>query len=586
MNRIRGQSDPKFKNNQPPKASYENREGFSGNVGELPPGSLRMIPIGGLGEIGKNMMALEYGDTIIIIDAGLMFPEEGMLGVDLILPNIDYLEEHRDKVGAILITHGHEDHTGALPYILKRLNVPIYTAPLTHGLIQVKLREHGLLNSANLNVIEPGQKIEIGPFGIEFFRVCHSIPDAMGIAINTPLGLVVHTGDFKIDHDPVDGYPTDFSHLAKLCEHGVLLLLSDSTYAELPGFTPSETVVEAALDNIISKASGRVLVATFASLISRVQQIINIAADHRKGVAVIGRSLVDNTKMAIEMGYLQIPKQVLKTWKELKSWPDEDIVVITTGAQGEPTSGLVRMSRGDHRDISIKPNDTIVLSASPIPGNERLINQTIDNLLRHGASVLHPKNALVHVHGHASEEELKIILRITSPKYFIPIHGEYHHLVAHSNLALSMGIPYNNIFTLEDGQVLEVDNEKAAIVGEFCCDHVFVSGGYLWNPTNTIFRERKALSTDGIVIAIFPVNKLNGELSDEPRFVSKGVLNLEDDPEIMRDCCKELMQEIGSQKALGSNILDDSRKIEQILSKSLYTKTGQRPVVQTIVVSN
>ena len=551
---------------------------------DLEPETLRLVPLGGLGEIGKNMMALEYDDSIIIIDAGLMFPHDGMFGVDFIIPSISYLEDRREKVKAILITHGHEDHTGALPYILNTLNVPIFTAALTHGLIKVKLKEHHLLNTTTLNVIEPGSKIIIGPFEIEFFRVCHSIPDAMGIAINSPAGLIIHTGDFKIDYNPVDGHPTDFADLSRICRDGVLLLMSDSTYAELPGFTPSETVVDSALENIISRASGRILVATFASLISRVQQIINIAVSNKRSVAVIGRSLVENTKMAIEMGYLKVPEHVLKPWNQLKNAPDENIIVITTGAQGEPTSGLVRMSKGEHRDIQIQPQDTIILSASPIPGNERLINQTIDNLLRQGASVLHSRNALVHVHGHASQEELKIILRITRPKYFVPIHGEFHHLIAHSNLASSMGVNENNIFTIEDGQILEINDHKAGIVGTFPCSDVLVSGNYLWDSSNIVFEERKSLSTNGILIAIFPVNRSTGELTEPPLLFSKAVLNLERRPEVLDICAQEVLDSVKADTDLRNPSSENLQKYQNILGYYLHQQTGQRPLIQIKIV--
>lgn len=584
MNNAKSPPNPELNKNDAGEDLGQAKTRFPLEVPESPAETLRLVPLGGLGEIGKNMMALEYDDSIIIIDAGLMFPHEGMFGVDIIIPSIKYLEDRKEKVKAILITHGHEDHTGALPYILDTLNVPIFTAALTQGLIKVKLKEHRLLNTTTLNLIEPGSQISIGPFEIEFFRVCHSIPDAMGIAINTPVGLIIHTGDFKIDYNPVDGNPTDFADLSRIARDGVLLLMSDSTYAELPGFTPSETVVDTALENIIARASGRIVVATFASLISRVQQIINIAISHKRSVAVIGRSLVENTKMAIEMGYLKAPENVLKPWSQLKNSPDEDIIVITTGAQGEPTSGLVRMSKGEHRDIRIQPRDTIILSASPIPGNERLINQTIDNLLRHGASVLHSKNALVHVHGHASQEELKIILQITRPKYFVPIHGEFHHLIAHSNLASSMGVNNNNIFTIEDGQILEINDHKAGIIGTFSCGHVLVSGNYLWDSSDIVFDERKSLSTGGILIAIFPINRSTGKMAEPPLLFSKAVLNLENRHEVLDICAQEVLNSIQPETDFRNASKEDLQIFENILNRHLYEQTGQRPLIQVIIV--
>ena len=422
----------------------------------IPSDVLRVIPLGGLGEIGKNMMALEYGDDIIVVDAGVMFPEEDMFGVDLVIPNIAYLRENQHKVRAILITHGHEDHTGAVPFVLPELNVPVYAPRLAHGLIEVKLRDHRILSASELHVIEPGETFTFGAFRVEFFHVCHSIPDATGIAIYTPRGLVIHTGDFKFDHTPVDDVPTDFARLAELGTEGVTLLLSDSTYAESEGYTPSEAVLDPNLERIIAEAPGRVMFATFASLIARIQQIANAAAKNGRKVAVIGRSMVNNVAMAQQMGYLRVPEGVIVPTESLAGVPPEETVIIMTGAQGEPTSALSRISNDDHRDISVKPGDTFVLSASPIPGNEAVIMRTIDNLMRQGARVLHAANSQVHVHGHASREELKLMLRMIKPRYFVPIHGEYHHLVAHAGIAVGMGVAPEHTFILEDGDVLEL----------------------------------------------------------------------------------------------------------------------------------
>ena len=403
--------------------------------------SLRVIPLGGLGEIGRNMMALEYDDDIIVIDAGVLFPEEDMLGVDLVIPNITYLTENREHVKGILITHGHEDHTGALPYVLRELNVPVFASRLTQGLIEVKLREHRSLRDARLEVVEPGDPVQLGKFQAEFFRVCHSIPDAMGIAVRTPLGMVVHTGDFKIDHTPADGNPTELGKLAELASEGVLLLCSDSTYAEVPGYTPSERVVGDALERVIAEAPGRVMIATFASLISRMQQVIDAAAWHGRKVAFIGRSMVDNANMSMKMGYLSAPAGVVASLREVRNLPPEKVVLMTTGSQGEPTSALVRIANRDHRDVQIMPGDTVVISATPIPGNETVVSRTIDNLFRQGAEVLYDRIALVHVHGHASQEELKLIINLTKPKFFVPVHGEHRHLKVHAELAQSLGMP-------------------------------------------------------------------------------------------------------------------------------------------------
>ncbi|MDP2727083.1 MAG: ribonuclease J, partial [Dehalococcoidia bacterium] len=359
----------------------------------MPKRPLRVIPLGGLGEIGKNMMALESQRDIIVIYAGVLFPEEDMLGVDLVIPDVSYLVENRDRVRAIFITHGHEDHTGALPYVLAQLNVPVYAPRLAYGLISVKLKEHKALRGTTLKEIEPGKPITEGAFRVEFFRVCHSIPDAMGLAIRTPVGLVIHTGDFKIDHTPADGRPTDLAHLARIAEDNVLLLFSDSTYAEVPGFTASEQVVGDALDRVIEQAPGRVMIATFASLITRIQQVMDAAARHGRKVSVVGRSMVDNVKMAEEMGYITDPNNVLVPLSALRKLPPEQVVIVTTGSQGEPTSALVRIANKDHREVRIMPGDTVVISATPIPGNETVVSRTIDNLLRQGARVLHDKVA-------------------------------------------------------------------------------------------------------------------------------------------------------------------------------------------------
>src|SRR4030043_1274222 len=385
---------------------------------------LRIIPLGGLGEIGKNMMAIEFANDIIVIDAGLMFPEEDMLGIDLVIPDISYLMERREKLRGIIITHGHEDHVGALPYVLPELNVPVYGAKLTKGLISVKLKEHRYQQKAILKTVQPGVKSALGNFKIEPFSVCHSIPDSMGFIIYTPIGIVVHSGDFKIDYTPVGGRPTELAKLAQLGSQGVLLLLADSTYAELPGYTPSETVVGEALGRIIAEAPGRVIITTFSSLIPRIQQVIDAAVKHNRHVFVIGRSMKETTRIASELGYLKAPPDVLRRFEEMHRFPHNKIVLLTTGSQGEPTSALVRIANRDNNQVKIIPGDTVVMSATPVPGNEALVNRTIDHLFRQGAHVVYEKLAQVHVHGHGSQEELKLLLSLVKPKFFIPITGE------------------------------------------------------------------------------------------------------------------------------------------------------------------
>ena len=437
---------------------------------------LKLIPLGGLGEIGKNMMALEWGDDIVVVDCGILFPGEDAPGVDLAIPNISYLLERRHKVRAILITHGHEDHTGALPFVLPQLKVPVYAPRLALGLIRVKLRDYRLLDKADLRLIEEGTRFRVGPFEIEGFRVSHSIPDAFGLAIRTPAGLVVHTGDFKIDYTPVDGTTTDLRALGRFGEEGVLALLSDSTYAEVEGYTPSEQVVGDSLMQAIGEAPARVLVATFASLISRIQLVLDAAEAHGRKVAVAGRRMVDNVAMASEMGYIKQPPGVLVSLQRANQLPPEQVVLITTGSQGEPSSALVRIANDDHRQIRILPNDTVIISASAIPGNEKVVNRTINNLVRRGARVLYDRIAKVHVHGHAAREELKTVLTLTKPRFFVPIHGEFKGLAAHAALARQMGVRENNVFLLQDGDVVEFSESGGRRLERVVAGNVFLDG--------------------------------------------------------------------------------------------------------------
>ena len=437
--------------------------------------SLKVIPLGGLGEIGNNMMVFEYGDDIIVIDAGLMFPSESIPGARIAIPDITYLKNNKDRVRAILITHGHEDHIGALPWVLSDLNVPVYAPKLAHGLIKVKLREHGILRNVNLEIVNAYEQFDIGNISVQFFPVCHSIPDAMGIILKTPLGLIVHTGDFKIDHTPEGGNLVDFPAFMEMVSDQVLLLCSDSTYAENDGYTPSDRIVGETLDRVIGEWEGRVLIATFASLISRVQQIIDAAVKHHRKVAVIGRSMISNVKMATKMGYLNVPDGTIITLTLANDLPANEVVIIATGAQGEPTSALVRVANRDHPDLEIMLGDTVVISASPIPGNETLIAKTIDNLYRQGAEVLYSKIAMVHVHGHASREELKLMLALVKPRYFVPIHGEYRHLVAHARIANTVGVSQSNTFVIEDGDVLEFTQDHAQITGSVVVGRNYVA---------------------------------------------------------------------------------------------------------------
>ncbi len=541
--------------------------------------SLRVVALGGLGEIGMNMMALEYGGDMVVIDAGVLFPGEDMPGVDFAIPDISYLVEHKDKVRAILITHGHEDHIGALPYVLRELSVPVYASRLTHGLISVKLREHGLLRSANLNVIEPQSTFEIGKLQIEFFSVCHSIPDAMGIAIKTPLGTVLHTGDFKIDHTPADGKPTDFSALSRLAADGVLLMCSDSTYAEVEGYTQSEQVVGEALDRAIGDAEGRVMVATFASLISRMQQVIDAAVKHGRKVTVVGRSMVNNLKMAMNMGYLNAPDGAVVTLNEARQLPHERVVILATGAQGEPTSALVRIANGEHQDVEIVPGDTVVISASPIPGNETVVSRTIDNLYRQGATVLHSRIAMVHVHGHGSREELKMMLSLVKPKFFLPIHGEYRHLVAHSSLARSTGVPGSNAFVLEDGDVLELGADGGAVVDKVEAGRVLVNGNRLWSANSKVLNERRRLAGEGVVVVSMVVDGRSGAVLRPPNVASYGFMEMEESGELFERTSEMAQTALEEQQKRGLEWGRVRERVADSVSKFLNDETRRRPTV-------
>ena len=545
---------------------------------------MRVVPLGGLGDIGRNMMAVEYDGEIVVIDAGILFPDEGMpAGVDFAIPNFSYLRENRQKLAAVLITHGHEDHIGALPYLLAEFDVPVYASRLTHGLITVKLRERGLIKDARLNVVEPYSPFKVGGFRCEFFRVCHSIPDAMGIALGTPLGHVVHMGDFKIDHTPADGRSSDFSALSRLAAEGVLLLLSDSTYAEVEGYTESEQIVGEALDRAIGQASGRVMIATFASLISRIQQVIDAAEKHGRKVAVVGRSMMNNVNMAKSMGYLQVPQGTLVTLNEARQLPLEETVIVATGSQGEPTSALVRIANGEHQDIEIVPGDTVVISASPIPGNESLVSSTIDNLFRQGASVLYSRVAMVHVHGHASREELKMVLSLVKPKFFVPVHGEYRHLVTHAALAQSMGVPPSNTFVLEDGDVLELDGAGGRVVGSVDSSRVLVNGRSIWVGESRILDERKRLAREGIVTAVVTLSEQGGGLLKDPVLTSTGFQGLGELQNLFEKTSKVVAASLDQDTLSLLELNQVKVRVTKAVSDYLFQETGRRPTVVAVV---
>jgi ribonuclease J len=544
---------------------------------------LRVIPLGGLGEIGKNMMVLEYDGAAIAVDAGLMFPEEEMLGIDLVIPDVSYLMEGRVRLKAIFLTHGHEDHIGALPYILHQINVPVYCTPLTEGLVSVKLKEAKLLKKSSVRVLKAGQRAQEGPFTVEPFTVAHSVPDSSGLAIKTPVGTVIHTGDFKLDHTPVMEQSTDLPKLAAYGNEGVLLLCSDSTYSEIPGYTPSEQVVGEALRNIMSTAPGRIIITTFASLIARVQLVIDAAVANDRRVFITGRSMVDNVQMAMQRGYLNAPKGIMVSVKELDRIPHSKLAIVTTGSQGEPTSALTRMANQDHPHVTIVPGDTVVLSASAVPGNESLVFRTVDNLFRLGARVLYNRIANVHVRGHAAQEELKVILSLVRPKYFVPIHGEYRHLALHGDLAESVGVPAENIFVLTDGDVLEIDERSARVNGRVPADHVYVDGLGVGDIDHLILRDRHHLATDGMVVVILAIERNTRRVVGKPEIVSRGFVDIDESDDLMKRTQEMVVSSLeGADHIAEWGVVNT--KVKDAIAQFLYKETRRRPMVLPVSV--
>ena len=546
---------------------------------------LRVIPLGGLGEIGKNMMAFEYEDDIVIVDCGVQFPEEGMFGVDLIIPDVSYLMERIDKIRAILITHGHEDHIGALPFILPQLKCPVYAPRLAHGLITAKLKERRAARDSVVEPIDPGVIHQFGKaFEVSWFRVCHSIPDAMGIAIGTPLGTVIHTGDFKIDHTPVDGRIFDLPSLAHYGDDGVLLLCSDSTYAEVPGYTTSEQVVGVALDRAIGEAKGRVMVATFASLVSRVQQVVDAAVKHGRKVSIVGRSMVDTVHVATELGYLTIPPGILAPLGETRKLPPEQVVLMTTGSQGEPTSALVRIAKQEHRDVNIVAGDTVIISATPIPGNELPVSHTIDNLLRQGAKVIYDRIATVHVHGHASQEELKLVLRLVRPRYFVPVHGEFRHLTAHAQLAWDLDVAKDGIFVLEDGDVLELAESGPTTGERVSAGPIFVDGLTTRDTASPVLNQRRSLSKDGVVVVVVSMDKKNGNLLGEPVAVASGFLDDSEAGTLFEQLTAAVAKELTSGDIRHEEIDDLKAKVRETARSFIAGSARRSPMIIPVVL--
>ncbi|MGB5844990.1 MAG: ribonuclease J [Anaerolineales bacterium] len=533
----------------------------------------RIIPLGGLGEVGKNMIAYEYGENILVVDTGIMFPENDMLGIDYIIPDFNYLLEKRHLVRGIIITHGHEDHTGAIRHVMEEIDAPIYATPLTRGLLEVKLARGGILNRTSIHTVQAGDQVQIGPFGVEFFHVCHSIPDGVGLGITTPAGLVVHSGDYKFDHTPVDGWPTDYAKLGEFSGRGVLALLADSTNADKPGWTPSERVIDPAFDQVFSEAEGRIIIASFASLISRMQQVVNAAQRHNRKVAFAGTSMVENAKMARKLGYLTIPDGLqVNIDKALKMDPSE-IVLMSTGTQGEPSSILGRLSTDTNRLFEIIPGDTVVLSSHPIPGNEEGIYRTINRLFRRGANVIYEPIAPVHVSGHASQEEMKLLLHLVNPKYFIPIHGELRHLKQHAALAQEIGLSPESVTVIENGQVVEFEDGEMSLGERIPGGYVFVDGSRVGEVGPSVVREREALARDGIVVISLMVEKNSGRLIEEPEIITRGFVYKRDAEDLIAVARNRITETINRGNG---NIQDD---IEQSIKAFFYNETKRRPMV-------
>ncbi len=554
------------------------------NVANRKKNKLKVIPLGGLEEIGKNMTVFEYGDSIMLVDCGVAFPEDEMLGIDLVIPDVSYLDKNFDKIKGIIVTHGHEDHIGALPYVLKKFPVPVYGTKLTLGLVENKLIEHRMLDKVHLQVTKAGQTIQLGAFRIEFIRSTHSIADSVALAIHTPVGVVLHTSDFKIDYTPIEGDPIDLARIAELGKKGVLLLMADSTNVERPGYTMSERTVGETLDNVFKAADSRIIAATFASNIHRVQQIVNSAVKFNRKVALSGRSMVNVANTAMKLGYLNIPPDTLWDIDDIQKLPSDQVVLITTGSQGEPMSALSRIATNNHRKVNIQKGDLVIISASPIPGNEKYISRVINELFKQGANVIYETLAEIHVSGHARQEELKLIHRLVRPKFFMPVHGEYRHLKQHSNLAQSLGMPEDNIFLMENGKVLELSQRTARINGEVQSGSILIDGLGIGDVGNVVLKDRKHLSEDGLIVIVITISTAGKALAD-PEVISRGFVYVRESEQLMdeiRDKAKEaIIKNLGKKK---NNYTSIKNNVKDELSSFLYQKTKRRPMILPVVI--
>ncbi len=544
---------------------------------------LQIIPLGGLGEIGKNMTVIRCGDEMIVIDAGLMFPENDMLGVDLVIPDYTYLVENQKYLRAIILTHGHEDHIGALPYVLKNISVPVYGTKLTLGILEGRLRETGV-DSGNLHAVNQGEIIMLGCFSVGFIRVNHSIPDSVGLSIKTPLGMIVHTGDFKFDNTPIDGKMSDFRRLSDLGNKGVLVMMADSTNAERDGYTPSERTVGVAFNREFQNAPGRIIVATFSSNVHRIQQVIDTAVKYRRRVAILGRSMVNVVNISLELGYIHAPEGTIIDVEDIMNYPANKIVIITTGSQGEPMSALTRMALSDHRQVDIMQGDTVIISATPIPGNEKLVAKTVDNLMRLGANVIYSRNAGIHVSGHASREELKLMHNLIKPKFFIPVHGELHHLYAHAKLAEELGMAKERIFVGENGYIFEFTRDRGKIVGRINWGVIMVDGLGVGDVGNIVLRDRRQLSQDGILIVVVTINRDNGRIVAGPDIVSRGFVYVRESEELMDGAKNKVLQAL--KHCTDEKIFDWTTlkmNIKDALAQYLFEQTRRRPMILPII---
>ncbi len=535
---------------------------------------LRIVPLGGLGEVGKNMMAYEYGENILVVDAGLMFPDNDMLGIDYIIPDFQYLLDRADWVRGIVITHGHEDHTGAIAHLVDKIPAPIYATPLTRGFVESKLSRSGLVNKVRLHTIQAGDTAWIGPFQVEFFHVCHSIPDGVGLGITTPAGLVIHTGDYKFDQTPVDGWPTDYAKLAEMSSRGVLALLADSTNADRPGWTPSERVIDAAFREVFRKAPGRIIIASFASLVSRMQQVGNAALEYKRKMAFVGSSMVENAKIARKLGYLDLPDDLIVPLDQALKMPAHEVVLMSTGTQGEPTSIIGRLSMGANNSFDLMAGDTVVLSSHPIPGNEESVYRTINRLYRRGANVIYENIAPVHVSGHASQEEMKLLLHLVKPKYFVPIHGELRHLKQHANLARQVGIPDENIAVIENGCIVEFDDGVMNLGERLPGSYVFVDGAGVGDIGPDEMREREALASDGVVLVNLTLNPHQRVLLQEPEIITRGFIQNRAGDDLL-DAARHMITQAVKNSTNG-NLQKD---LEQAVKSFLFNRTKRRPMV-------